>query len=78
MNKKELYWPHIEQAASGYAETIARSNRLPRISCSSVDLAIRIMAHRLVVDDVIDSETMLNFLKKHQYRENTPLNWWNE
>lgn len=68
----------LDKAASGYAEKIARENGLIRISCPSVDYAVRHMVFELVNAGLINFDEMYDFLDKRQYRDKTPDIWWND
>lgn len=68
----------LDNAASGYAERVARDKGLMKIACPSVDYVVRHMAFELVNAGLIDADDMYNFLDERRYRDRTPEVWWND
>lgn len=79
MNNSRLMSIAIDNAASGYAEKIAREKGLLKLACPSVDYAIRHMSVELVNAGLVDADKMFEFLDERRYREvKTPDIWWND
>lgn len=79
MTDYELYKPHIERAASEYAENICRSANLSRLACPGVDCGCRNIALQLLSDKVIKPRDILAFLNRNSgvYKGTYTELWWN-
>ncbi len=79
MTDYELYEPHIEKAASEYAENICREANLSKFTCPGVDYACRNMALRLLLDGIAKPDDILAFLNRNsgRYKGKYMDFWWN-
>ena len=79
MTNYELYKPHIERAASEYAENICRSAELSRLVCPGVDWGCRSMALQLLSDGTMKPDDILAFLNRNsgRYKGMYMDLWWN-
>ena len=68
----------LDNAASGYAEKMAREKGLTKIACPGVDYVVRHMAFELVNAGLISADEMYSFLDNRRYRDRTPEVWWND
>ena len=68
----------LKEASRGYAEKIARENRVRAMHAPGLDYGVRQLVFGLVNSGVVDAEAMYSFLDKNRYRDNTPENWWND
>ena len=66
----------LDNAASGYAEKMARERGLIKIAAPSVDYVVRHMATELVNAGLVSFDEMYDFLDERRYRDNTPDMWW--
>lgn len=66
----------LHNAASGYAEKMARERGLIKISAPSVDYVVRHMATELANAGLVSFDEMYDFLDERRYRDNTPDMWW--
>ena len=80
-NSYDAYIGSINKAASGYAENYARSNKMKIVNCPGFDFGVRFLADKLVKNNIISCEDMINFLKTKSYEKNfmdTRNAWWND
>jgi hypothetical protein len=78
INNSDIYNTAINRAAIGFAEHIAREQNLSRIHCPGVDFGVRMLAKKLVEDNIIDAVKLFNYLKKESYRsyDDIIVEWW--
>ena len=81
-NSKELdiYLTAINKAAIGVAERIAREQEVKVLNCPGIDFGVRMLAKKLVEDNIIDVKKLFNYLKKKSYRnyDNIISEWWKD
>ena len=78
MTDYELYKPHIEKAASEYAENICRGRNFLRLVCPGVDYGCRRMALQLLSDGIMKPDDILAFLNRNSgvYKGRYTELWW--
>lgn len=78
INNTDIYYTSINRAAIGFAEYIAREQNLTRVHCPGFDFGVRMLAKKLVENNIVDAKKLFEFLKQNSYRfyDNIIIEWW--